>query len=190
MSYLEDCAKKKNKCDCLHDCSDCLELVRDAVEEFIAWNKEVPACARLVVTGGVLALKGALARDALLRKHHCAPFLSEEEYKRISAFRASASWGRKMARQLKLTSVTLHWEAGDIDTSQHEEHMNAIREIANQFGPSRTYNMDETGLMYKCLPNRRVVELDRKIITRGSKTMNAKECITLYICTNADGLDK
>ena len=80
MSYLEDCAKKKNKCDRLHDCSYCLELIRDAVEEFIAQNKEVSACARLVVTGGVLALKGTLARDALLRKHHCVPFLSEEEY--------------------------------------------------------------------------------------------------------------
>ena len=50
--------------------------------------------------------------------------------------------------------------------------------------------MDEKGLMYKCLPNCGYVELDRKRITRGSKTMNAKDCITLYIFTNADGLDK
>ena len=120
MSYLEDRAKKKNKCDCLRDCSNSLELIRDAVEEFIAQNKEVPACASLVVTGGVLALKGALARDAILRKHHCAPFLSEEEYKRISTFRASNSRGRKMAWKFKLTSVTLHVEAWDVDTSQHE----------------------------------------------------------------------
>ena len=139
------------------------------------------------MTGGVLALKGALARDALLRKHHCTPFLSEFEYKRISTFRASDSWGRKMAWQLKLTSVTLHGEAGDIDTSQHEECMNAIHKIANQFGPSQTYNMDETSLMYKCLPNCGYVELEKNRITRGPKTMNAKDCITLYICTNADG---
>ena len=181
MSYLEDRAKKKNKCDCLHDCRDCLELIRDAVEEFIARNKEVPACARLVVTGGVLALKGALAHDALLRKHHCAPFLSEEEYKRISAFRASNSWGRKMAWQLKLTSVTLHGEAGDIDTSQHEEPMNAIHEIANQFGPSRTYNMDETGLMYKCLPNRGYVELENKKYKRLQNNELQRSCYTVHL---------
>ena len=78
MSYLEDCAKKKNKCDHLHYCSDSLELIRDAVQEFIARNNEVLECERIVVTGGVLALRGAMARDDLLSKHHCAPFLSGE----------------------------------------------------------------------------------------------------------------
>ena len=66
MSYLEDRAKKKNKCNRLRDCRNSLELMRNAVKEFIARNKDVPACARLVVTGGVLEMKGALARDALL----------------------------------------------------------------------------------------------------------------------------
>ena len=95
-----------------------------------------------------------------------------------------------MDQQFKLTSITLHGEAGDVDPSQHEERMKTIREIANQFGPSLTYNMDETGLMYKCLPNCGYVELEKKRITRGSKTMNAKDRITLYIFMNADGSDK
>ena len=105
------------------------------------------------MTSGVLALKGAMAHDALLSKHHCALFLLYEEYKRIITFRASDSRGRKVAWKFKLTSITLHGEAGDVDTSQHEECMNAIREIANQFGPLQTYNMDEMGLMYKCFQN-------------------------------------
>ena len=95
-----------------------------------------------------------------------------------------------MAWKLKITSITLHGEAGDVDTSQHEECMNVVHEIANQFGPLQTYNMDETGLMYKCLPNHGYVELEKKRITRGSKTMNSKDHVTLYICTNADGSDK
>ena len=111
------------------------------------------AYASLVVTSGVLALKVAMVHGALLSKHHWAPFLSEEEYRKISTFRAINSWRSKSAWKFKLTSITLHGEAGDVDPSQHEECMNTIHKIVNEFGPTQAYNMDEMGLMYKCLQN-------------------------------------
>ena len=136
------------------------------------------------MTGGVLALKGALARGALLSKHNCTLFLSGEEYERISTFRASDSWGRKVARRFKLTSITLHGEAGDVDPSQHEKLMNSIWKIENQFGPLRTCNMDETFLMYKCFPNQGYVELVKKKAFKCFKTMNSKDSFKMYLCTN------
>ncbi len=52
------------------------------------------------------------------------------------------------------------------------------------------YNMDETGLFFKVLPNRSYVKKSELETARGIKLIKAKDRVTLYITTNADGMDK
>ena len=70
-------------------------------------------------------------------------------------------------------SVTLHGEGGDVVTFDHAKIMEHLRDLAMEYGPTRTYNMDKTWLFYNCLPNRGYVELEKKQVMRGSK--NAHE---------------
>lgn len=55
--------------------------------------------------------------------------------------------------------MKLHGEAADIDLSEAETKMNVVRqELAEaKYKPENIFNMDETGLYYRCLPNRSYV---------------------------------
>jgi hypothetical protein len=50
--------------------------------------------------------------------------------------------------------------------------------------------MNKTGLFFKVLPNQSYVKKSESETTHGTKLMKAKDCVTLYITTNADGMDK
>lgn len=50
--------------------------------------------------------------------------------------------------------------------------------------------MDETGLLYRCLPSRSFVPRRDRRHARGTKTMRQKERVTLVLCTNATGAHK
>ena len=75
---------------------------------------------------------------------------------------ASEGWGQKFAIKMILTSVTLHGEEGNVVPKDHTKRMEELRSLALEYGPAKTYNMDETELFYKCLPNRGYVELEKK----------------------------
>ena len=71
-----------------------------------------------------------MARDLLLEKHEEEPCLSEKEYKKIKMFTASEKWGRKFARQMMITSFTLHGEGGDVVPKEHTKRMEELRALA------------------------------------------------------------
>jgi len=50
--------------------------------------------------------------------------------------------------------------------------------------------MDETGLLYKCLPSRSYVPRRDRRLARGSKPMRSMDRVTLVLCTNATGTYK
>ena len=68
---------------------------------------------------------------------------------------------------MMLTSITLHGEGGDIIPKDHTKRMEDLRALVLEYGPAKTYNMDETGLFYKCLTNRGYVKLEKKRLVRG-----------------------
>ena len=58
------------------------------------------------------------------------------------------------------------------------------------YDPSNVFNMDESDLCYKTIPNKSYVlqdEGDNRQIGRGCKAMKAKDRITVIFCTNATG---
>ena len=62
-----------------------------------------------------------------------------------------------------------------------------LREKIKKYDPNNVYNMDETGLFFKVLPNRSYVKEKDCKNARGTKLMKAKDCLTIFFTTNAIG---
>jgi len=89
-------------------------------------------------------------------------------------------------------SVRLHGEASDVDINAAEKPMNDLREKLRDFKPENIFNMDETGLFFRALPNRSYVlnDVDSRQFRRGSKSLTAKDRVTLVLCVNSTGTCK
>jgi hypothetical protein len=62
--------------------------------------------------------------------------------------------------------------------------MQHVRDLVAQYGPENTYNMDETGLFWKLVPERTLAT------EAGSGGKKSKDRITLALTCNGDGSDK
>jgi len=68
--------------------------------------------------------------------------------------------------------------------------MEEIRVQLEAFDPEQIYNMDETGLYFRCLPNRAYVSAGSRRRARGSKSMKNKDRVTLVLAVNSTGSHK
>ena len=96
-------------------------------------------------------------RNKYLEEHKNSPCLSDYEVDEMTIFKASESWEGKFARSQRWKSRALHGEAGGIDVDDVEPDIAIIREKIKKYDPNNVYNMDETGLFFKVLPNRSYV---------------------------------
>eukprot|EP00171_Calliarthron_tuberculosum_P001839 IDg1839t1 len=72
-----------------------------------------------------------------------------------------------------------------------QKYIAKLRQSLADFRISNIYNVDETGLFFKLLPKRTyVLHHENKKTLRGVKAMKAKDQITAYVCSNADGTSK
>jgi hypothetical protein len=143
-------------------------------------------------TGEVISVQALKIKKKLLKLHEENKLtnpLSEDEVTALKAFTASTSWASLKAIALGFKSVALHGEAGDVDLEAIAAEINELREKIRSFHPDNVYNMDETGLMFKCLPNRGYVKRSEVKTARGTKMMKVKDRVTIYVCTNASGTD-
>ena len=138
----------------------------------------------------VISAQALKIKQRLLEEHNKKPFLTESEVTAMTSFQDSDSWAGKVARESGWRSKALHGEAGGVDVAAVEPQMAAIRAKIKQFDPNYVYNMDETGLFFKLLPNRSYVKQEDVKTVRGTKLMKAKDRVTLYVTTNATGTDK
>ena len=79
-----------------------------------------------------------------------------------------------------------------MDISAAEKPMNELRNKLRDYKPENVFNMDETGLFFRALPNRSYVlsDVDSRQYRRGSKSLTAKDRVTLVMCVNATGTCK
>ena len=70
------------------------------------------------------------------------------------AFKASVSWAKKFAKEQGWISKKLHGEAGSAPAENVEEKIQEVRDLIAKYDSDCVYNMDETGLFFKCLLNR------------------------------------
>ncbi len=90
-----------------------------------------------------------------------------------------------------MKSIALHGQGASATVESAAEDMAKLRDRLREFDVDCIYNVDETGLFYKLLPKRSyVTQYENKKTLRGTRQMSAKDRITAYVCTNADGSEK
>jgi len=110
----------------------------------------------------------------------------------VTGFKASTGFVQKWAQRHSLRNVALWGQGGSaIEAArQGEERMAEIRRELAKYDPDHIYNMDETGLQFRCLPNRAYIAAGQRRRARGTKAMKAKDRVTLVLACNATGSHK
>jgi hypothetical protein len=129
-------------------------------------------------------------KELLLTKHEESPFLTQNKVDALTAFKANKSWSGKFAQKSGWRSIALYGEAGLVDIEAVQPLIVQLQDLIKTYHIDHDYNMDETGLFFKVLPNCSYVKKIELETACGTKLMQAKDCVTLYITTNADGTDK
>ena len=91
-------------------------------------------------------------------------------------------------------SVRLHGEAGDVNLKEADKKMDEVRTALKEKGYTREniFNMNESGLFYRCMPNRTYIVGggDVRQLGKGTKAMKAKDRVTAVFCCNSTGTCK
>ena len=93
--------------------------------------------AKLPVSGTMIT-----ARALSIAEKHAKPM-----------FKASEGWLRGFKERHGLKRVKLHGEATDADVASSEKDMEALKKKLTEYDLDHIYNIDETGLFYRMLPN-------------------------------------
>jgi len=107
--------------------------------------------------------------------------IPEYQDQQIPAF--SKGWLTRFKKRHNLRYHTFHGEAASVPSSIHDQ-IRQIRTICDQYEPSEIYNIDETGLFWRRMPNG---GLSYRKVARKKKD---KTRISLVVTTNADGSDR
>ena len=104
----------------------------------------------------------------------------------IQQFTASAGWLDRFKNRYGLKNLNLHGEMGDVDFAAISEEMRALRQKLSEYSLDCIFNMDETGLFFRCLPKRSyILGNEKESEVRGSKKMVDINRVTLVVCCNA-----
>ena len=83
--------------------------------------------------------------------------------------------------------------AGDVDKGSVTKQIDEIKEKMAQVDVEHIFNLDETGLFYRCFPRGTYVTQAETVAgvsaktARGSKAMKAKDRVTVIACCNTTG---
>jgi hypothetical protein len=106
-----------------------------------------------------------------------------------TAFTASNGWFSRFCSRFDIMRTQLKGEGGSVDMAKAEGELINLRIRLDSYDPQNVFNMDETALFYRALPNSLYGR--SKVITakdvRGSAKMVAKDRVSLVVCTNATG---
>jgi len=106
----------------------------------------------------------------------------------VTEFSESAGFVRKWRSVNISLGGTGGSAAADVEASR--QRMEETRAQLEAFEPEQIYNMNETGLYFRCLPNRAYVLAGSRRQARGSKAMKNKDRVTLVLAVNATGSHK
>jgi len=99
----------------------------------------------------------------------------------LATFRASRGYVRGFLSLNGLASMRLHGQAGAVDTIAIERDLEKLQEELAAFKDDDIFNMDETGLFYRCLPSQSYVSNGARRTARGVKSMKAKNRVTVVL---------
>ena len=112
----------------------------------------------------------------------------------IGTFKASDGWFARWRWRYIAKSVKLQGEAADTNLEEAEAKMRVMRDAIASGGyqACNVFNMDETALVYKTIPNRThlLAKGDKRQAGKGTNQMNAKDRLTVILHINANGACK
>lgn len=104
----------------------------------------------------------------------------------IDNFRASDGWFDRFKKRHNISFRKLSGESASVSDNVCLEWKGKLSELINNYQPMNIFNADETGLFFKCLPDRSMCFKDEKC--HGGK--NSKDRVTVLLAANMDGTEK
>lgn len=101
-------------------------------------------------------------------------------------FKASSGWLDRFKKRNNISFKKICGESAAVDDGICAEWREKLKELIKDYNAKDIFNTDETGLFYKCLPDRTLCFKSKKC--NGGK--HSKERITLIFAVNMDGSDK
>jgi len=103
----------------------------------------------------------------------------------ITEFQYSNGWLGRFKIRHNITSQVISGESAGIDAALINDGRKKAADAIKNFELHNVFNIDETGLFYRLLPDRSLTTSDS---TKGIKKI--KDRITVALCCNADGSEK
>lgn len=104
----------------------------------------------------------------------------------IQNFSGSEGWLEKFKKRHNLVFRKICGESASVDTNICENWKNELSVLLEGYEACNVFNADETGLFYKCLPDRTMSFKNEKC--HGGK--HSKERVTILFAANMDGSQK
>lgn len=101
-------------------------------------------------------------------------------------FKASTGWLDGFKQRNKISFKSICGESGAVNQQQADQWKKDLEEMIQDRNPKDIFNVDETGLFFKCTPDKTLAFKDEKC--HGGKL--SKERITLLVGANMDGTEK
>ncbi|UYV78371.1 K02A2.6-like [Cordylochernes scorpioides] len=101
-------------------------------------------------------------------------------------FKASSGWLEGFKERNKISFKTICGESGAVNLQVAEQWKNNLRELIQDKEARDVFNVDETGLFFKCTPDKTLAFKHEKC--HGGKL--SKERVTLLVGANMDGSEK
>jgi len=98
-------------------------------------------------------------------------------------FRASNGWLESFRKRHQIEFRTLHGESQSADSSSASDFLSRLPIIMEGYKPEDIFNADETGLFYKALPKKSLVEKYKQ--SKGQKY--SKERLTILLAASLTG---
>lgn len=104
----------------------------------------------------------------------------------IEDFRASDGWFDRFKKRHNIKFKKLSGESASVSDNVCSKWKDELKKIIEPYDNKNIFNADETGLFYKCLPDRSMCFKEEKC--HGGK--NSKERVTILLAANMDGSEK
>lgn len=103
-----------------------------------------------------------------------------------SNFKASTGWLDGFKERNKISFKSVCGESGAVNQQEANQWKKDLEEMIQDRNPKDIFNVDETGLFFKCTPDKTLAFKDEKC--HGGKL--SKERLTLLVGANMDGTEK
>lgn len=101
----------------------------------------------------------------------------------ITDFKASNGWLEKFRQRYSISFKTACGESSDVNSETVSEWSKRLPTLCSAYKPSDIFNLDETGLYYRIMPNKTMCLKTEKCVS-GKKS---KERLTVMLCVNMIG---